>query len=244
MDSKKMAWIAWEKLIRPKEQGGLDFRDIQSFNEAFLAKLIWRIINKPDSLLARILTGKYYPNEDFLTVTGKEAISHGWRGVLIGRDIIMRNASWEVGNGESINIWDKLWLSVTNQERPMGSAPLAYQNLTVADLLLPERGEWNVELIRLVLPFEEHKIRSIRPSVSGAPDKLSWIGSASRNYTTKSGYATTISQRRDVMEISQEDLSFEWKKAIWNLKSSPKTNLFAWKVLHGAILAREALRAR
>ncbi|KAF3584179.1 hypothetical protein F2Q69_00030794 [Brassica cretica] len=118
------------------------------------------------------------------------------------------------------------------------------QNLTVADLLLPERGEWNVELIRLVLPFEEPKIRSIRPSVSGAPDKLSWIGSASGNYTTKSGYATTISQRRDVMEISQEDLSFEWKKAIWNLKTSPKTNLFAWKVLHGAILAREALRAR
>ena len=31
MEKKKMAWIAWQKLIRPKEQGGLDFRDIQSF---------------------------------------------------------------------------------------------------------------------------------------------------------------------------------------------------------------------
>nr|VDC89740.1 unnamed protein product [Brassica rapa] len=47
MDSKKMMWIAWKKLNRPNEQGGLDFIDIQSFNEAFLAKLSWRFINKP-----------------------------------------------------------------------------------------------------------------------------------------------------------------------------------------------------
>lgn len=227
MDSKKMAWIAWEKLIRPKEQGGLDFRDIQSFNEAFLAKLIWRIINKPDSLLARILTGKYYPNEDFLTVTGKEAISHGWRGVLIGRDIIMSNAGWEVGNGESINIWDNPWLSVHHQERPMGPAPFEFRNLTVADLLLPDRREWNIELIRLVLPVEEHKIRSIKPSISGAPDKLSWLGSPSGSYTTKSGYAATLSMRPGLMTGSQDDLSFNWKKAIWSLKASPKTKLFA-----------------
>lgn len=118
MGSKKMAWIAWNKLIRPKEQGGLDFRDIQSFNEAYLAKLTWRIINNPDSLLSRILLGKYCPNEAILSVSAKSDISHGWRGVLIGRDIVMSNASWEVGNGDSINIWEKPWLSCDSQERP------------------------------------------------------------------------------------------------------------------------------
>ena len=93
MDSKKMAWIAWEKLIRPKEHGGLDFSNIQSFNEAYLAKLTWRLINNPECLLGRILIGKYCPTEDFLTVTAKSAISHGWRGVLTGCDIIMSNGS-------------------------------------------------------------------------------------------------------------------------------------------------------
>ena len=39
MGEKKMAWIAWSKLTQPKDSGGVDFRDIQSFNEAFLAKL-------------------------------------------------------------------------------------------------------------------------------------------------------------------------------------------------------------
>lgn len=65
--SNKIAWIAWSKLILPKDQGGLDFRDIQSINDAFLAKLSWRLIRNPDCLLGRILFEKYCPDSDFLT---------------------------------------------------------------------------------------------------------------------------------------------------------------------------------
>uniref|UniRef100_M4EUN1 RNase H type-1 domain-containing protein n=1 Tax=Brassica campestris TaxID=3711 RepID=M4EUN1_BRACM len=244
MGRKKMSWIAWNKLIRPKDQGGLDFRDIQSFNEAYLAKLAWRIINNPDKLIGRILLGKYCHNEPFLAVDVKVEISHGWRGVLIGRDIVMSNASWEVGNGESINIWTKPWLSCEVQESPMGPAPLQYLNLTVSDFFLPNSREWNVDMIRLVLPMEEQKILAIKPSVTGAPDKLSWLGAKSGSYTTKSGYATALSTRTDPMDTSIADQSFDWKKAVWTLKTSPKTKLFVWKALHGAIPAGEALRAR
>lgn len=144
-----------------------------------------------------------------ITHNVKSAISHGWRGVLSGRDVIMSNASWEVGNGESINIWDKPWLSCTAPERPMGPAPADYQNLTVSDFLLPDSGTWNLEMIQLVLPFEETKILALKPSRTGAPDKLSWMGSKSGNYTTKTGYATALTNRPGHRLISQEDLSFD-----------------------------------
>lgn len=199
-----MAWIAWNKLIRPKEHGGLDFRDIQSFNEAFLAKLSWRIINNPDKLLSRILLGKYCTSEDFLYVSEKSEISHGWRGVLKGRDLIMENAGWEIGNGKNINIWNKPWLSCDSQERQMGSAPMNFQHLTVADFLL-SNNEWDLDMIRLVLPFEEHKICLLKPSRTGAPDKLAWLGTETGSYTTKTGYAKALSNRTDLMNITQED---------------------------------------
>jgi len=77
----------------------------------------------------------------------------------------------------------------------MGPAPADYQNLTVSDFLLPDSGTWNLEMIQLVLPFEETKILALKPSRTGAPDKLSWMGSKSGNYTTKTGYATALTNR-------------------------------------------------
>jgi len=54
-----MDWIAWDTMIKSKQEGGLGFRDIQCFNDALLAKLSWRMLESPSCLLARVLKGKY-----------------------------------------------------------------------------------------------------------------------------------------------------------------------------------------
>lgn len=102
--TRKMAWVSWTKMTLPKIEGGLEFRDIQSFNDAYLAKLSWWIINNPESLLGHILMGKYCNNESFLSCSIRTSGSHGWRGIMLGRDIIMEDAGWAVGNGSSLNI--------------------------------------------------------------------------------------------------------------------------------------------
>lgn len=242
--TNKMAWIAWSKMILPKDQGGLDFRDIQSINDAFLTKLSWRLIRNPTNLLGRTLLGKYCPSGDFLTCPVSSACSHGWRGIMVGRDLIVENSGWAVGNGECLNVWESPWLSLTAQERPMGPAPEALVNLSVADLFLPEKREWNLDLIQQVLPFEEHKIRMLKPSLMGAPDKLMWLLSESGEYTTKTGYAATIPKHTDITLIPQEILDFNWRKSVWNLHTAPKIKLFIWKLFHRALPVGEQLRAR
>ena len=59
--------VSWEKLVASKSDGGLGFRDLYSFNMAVLAKQGWRLIENQESLCARILKAKYYPNTDFFT---------------------------------------------------------------------------------------------------------------------------------------------------------------------------------
>mgnify|MGYP007071371709 CR=1 FL=1 len=73
--------MPWWKLCVPKNQGGMGFRDIHCFNLALLAKQAWRLIDNPDSLCARILRAKYYPEGDLLNATlKKKAKYHGGCG--------------------------------------------------------------------------------------------------------------------------------------------------------------------
>lgn len=65
-ERKKMHWFAWWKLCVPKTLGGMGFQDLHSFNLAMLAKQCWRLITCPDSLCAKVLRAKYYPDGKLL----------------------------------------------------------------------------------------------------------------------------------------------------------------------------------
>ena len=56
---RKTHWYAWDKITRPKCQGGLGFKDFRLFNQALLARQAWRLLAYPDSLCARLLKTKY-----------------------------------------------------------------------------------------------------------------------------------------------------------------------------------------
>lgn len=54
---KRIHWIAWNKMCKPKLQEGLGYRDLEKFNMALLTKQGWRIISNPNSLMERVLKG-------------------------------------------------------------------------------------------------------------------------------------------------------------------------------------------
>lgn len=49
-----------------KAKGSLGFHDLEVFNKALLSKQIWRLLQSPDSLVAKILKAKYYPSSSIL----------------------------------------------------------------------------------------------------------------------------------------------------------------------------------
>ncbi|KAA3466264.1 LINE-1 reverse transcriptase isogeny [Gossypium australe] len=57
--------LALGKLCDLKENGGLGFRNLANFNVALLGKQGWRLTTTPNTLLAKVLKAKYYPNLDF-----------------------------------------------------------------------------------------------------------------------------------------------------------------------------------
>jgi hypothetical protein len=81
-NSNKMHWYAWSKLCYPKKEGGMGFRDFHSFNLAMLAKQVWRLIDNPEFLCARVLRAKYYPDGNILKAGPKSGSSFTWQSTL------------------------------------------------------------------------------------------------------------------------------------------------------------------
>ena len=110
-DSKKIHWVNWSSLCSSKSVGGMGFRDIQKFNNALLAKQVWRLFHKKDTLLYRFFSARYFPHGNILDASVHPNCSFAWRSILQAREIINRGAIWRVGNGLSIDIWNHRWLA-------------------------------------------------------------------------------------------------------------------------------------
>lgn len=88
----------------------MGFHDLECFNNALLAKQGWRIIQNPDSLVARILKEKYHPNDTFLGAPLSKKSSYVWRSIWHAKKLLNEGLVWQVGNGRRIKIWGDKWL--------------------------------------------------------------------------------------------------------------------------------------
>jgi hypothetical protein len=183
-----MHWYAWWKLCYPKKEGGMGFRDFHSFNLAMLAKQVWRLIDNPDSLCARVLRAKYFPDGDILKVGPKAGSSFTWQSILAGITTFKRGYIWRVGNGENIRIWSDPWIPSSPDRKiisPRGGAVYS----KVSDLIDPVSGQWDSVLLHdLFGAIDVHRILQIPLHRQGFDDFIAWNATSHGRYTVRSGY--------------------------------------------------------
>ncbi|KAF5459563.1 hypothetical protein F2P56_019502 [Juglans regia] len=78
---EKIHWKGWNYLSKNKASGRLGFRDLMSFNLALLAKQVWRILQNPTTLVARILKAIYFPNKSILEAKVGFQPSYTWKSL-------------------------------------------------------------------------------------------------------------------------------------------------------------------
>ena len=148
-DHKRIHWQEWWKMCLPKAMGGLGFRDLQSFNLAMLVKRVWRLLSDLDSLCARVLRARYYPDGKLLNAKVKSGSSYTWQSILARRDCFKQGYIWRVGDGTQIKIWEDHWIRTSHNlkiQTTRGNNIVS----TVDELINSVTLTWDVDLLKAI----------------------------------------------------------------------------------------------
>ena len=105
-NNKDLHWMAWDKICKPVEKGGLGFRDPKNFNLALLAKQLWHLLHHLTSLLARVFKGWYYRYTNPLEISSSNSPSYGWNSMLVARDLLERTTTHDrIGAQYPCMVW-------------------------------------------------------------------------------------------------------------------------------------------
>lgn len=84
----------WNFLRENKSKGGLRFRDLKTFNKAWLTKQIWRLMENPNSLVGVILKSKYFSSSNVLSTKLGHNHSHIWHGFKESIFLVKASMLW------------------------------------------------------------------------------------------------------------------------------------------------------
>jgi hypothetical protein len=235
--------MRWDKMGWAKERGGLGFRDLEWFNLALLAKQGWRLIQNPNSLVAKILKEKYHPNAMFLEAHMGRRPSYIWRSFWNSKKLLADGLIWRVGDGSQIRIWRDRWAPVANGGLIQSPVRILEEGAKVSELLDRDTNWWNYSLIHEVFSAEEAElICSLPVCPSRGEDKLIWQHNKTGEYTVRSGYHFAKGKfEADMGSCSNSDNNRMLWKAIWGINAPRAAKTFVWKACSEILPTKEKL---
>ncbi|CAL1400065.1 unnamed protein product [Linum trigynum] len=225
----------------------MGFRRFEHFNQALLAKIGWRILQDPQSLLAQVYKGKYFPRGTFLQAQARSRPSWGWQSVLFGRQLLEQGLRWQIGNGASTSLLSSNWLPQLHPEKPVYNPQVLPEGgeLMVAEVLDQDgEGGWcETKLRQWFDPPTCRIIRSIPLPRQNMVDKLIWHCTTDGVFTVKTAYHLVVDQAKKngcwrATASWMDRVSWIW---LWEADIPPKLKVFVWQIFHRILPTTEGL---
>lgn len=101
--------VAWEKVQKPKDKGGLGVINLRPQNDALLLKHADKFYNKIDISWVNLAWFKYYSNK--VPHAAREVGSFWWKDILRLNHLYQLIARCSVGDGSTVCFWEDRWAS-------------------------------------------------------------------------------------------------------------------------------------
>jgi hypothetical protein len=208
-----------------------------------LARQDWRLIQKPNSLCARVLKAKYYPHGNILDTVFATDPSPVWRGVEFGLELLKKGIISRIGNGRNTQILRDQWLPRKSGLKVTGLKKNSRKRW-VNQLFNPGSNTWNTTLLQEL--FYDHDIKAImRIEIpkSEEDDRLAWNYEKNGFFTVKSAYRLALNIKHRNRDAGSRNSTTNGDISIWNniwKASVPlKIRIFSWRVATDTLATRK-----
>ncbi|CAN1801952.1 Putative ribonuclease H protein At1g65750 [Linum perenne] len=229
---RKIHNVNWETVCKLKNMGGLGLRSARELDMAFLMKVAWSIISKPDELWVKTLVSKYLINNGVgFTLRSSAGYSSLWRGVLRVWNLTLNGLHWNINNGKKTNFWKDRWLD--------SGLFLSIMLLTYRELIaLSQFRIFHYLMVCGILKSCPGAIlqvyRMTPPSDQMGEDSFCWGLESNGVFTVKSAYLL-------IKDLCCSNEDNKWRK-IWRWEGPEKIKQFMWLVSHKKLMTNEERR--
>jgi hypothetical protein len=257
---RKISWVSWKEVCKPKNQGGLGVRDVGKVNLSLLIKWRWRLLQRGNALWKDILVAKYgsiVRSEVHWCGRGVHYRASGWWKDMCGIDIkdggswFGQNVSRKIGNGYSTRFWHDCW---TGTSPLCDRFPRLFSISTIKDGLVGEvwvnrerlwSGAWGWR--RRLFGWEEALLHDLSLAIpmltlSEEEDEWKWGLEEDGSFSVKSSYLFLDKLFMPESSLSEEDLRVF--SLIWKSPAPSKVLAFSWKLLRDRLPTRNNLALR
>ncbi|XP_031105595.1 uncharacterized protein LOC116010359 [Ipomoea triloba] len=229
--------VNWNTVTKSKFEGGLGLRKLDKMNEAFLAKLGWRLMQNEDSLWTQVLKAKYaITSVDCMTWRPKANMSFVWKGILNTIPILQGGRVKLINNGQSTQFWTDRWVGLSPLINKATSMISLWDRYRTVDSYWKENQGWDWEELQDYLP--ETSLNELAAIIiddnTEIADSFGWKYGTSEVFSVCAAY-DLATNHSTTMETAK------WN-AIWSLKLPNRIKLFLWLTRHERIMTN-SLRA-
>ncbi|PKU80066.1 Putative ribonuclease H protein [Dendrobium catenatum] len=209
-ENKGMHYVSWSTLFKSKDKGGMNLHSAVDRAGPLKARLIWRMIQRLESLLSRFVSAKY--GDKIWKTNYKSNTSIAWK-VLNEEAIYLKPLlRWRIANGRSIDVVNDVWLLDKNfKDWPITADCLGLEGLKLNHFIDPT-GSWKTD--ELLCFFNENLIAvivQIKIEWEVPKDFMEEIHSLSSKTITGWAYETHCSNQQESEADSR--FTFWLKKA-------------------------------
>ncbi|KAH9750457.1 reverse transcriptase domain-containing protein [Citrus sinensis] len=227
-------WMRWDALCKPKSAGGIGFKKLHAFNLAMLGKQGWKLMTKPNSLVAQILKARYYSRTSFAGATLGHNPSYAWRSIMAAKQVVIEGSRIRIGDGEQTFIGKDPWLP--DSECGFINTLLSEQvkAAQVSSLMVPSTRTWDSDILNDIFnERDKNLIWQIPLSNRSNADSWYWMHEAKGVYTVRSSYKMLA----PCLDIPSSSI---WNQ-LWRLEVPSKVKHFMWRALTDVLPTTENL---